>query len=228
VKKFKILICLWALTIVPYFFSASAQSNKCDLNAIDQELLERSEKEQAIRRDVIPIVQEYQQTGEGTFKVVRLALKMNRIDKNNQKYLEKLINKCGWDSNLSSESHAAIFLIIDHADIEFINKYIHMVKEKALAGVLEPGNYPTVLDRKLMYEGKPQLFGTQTVSGIGDDNDINYVWPIADSENLTARRDSVSLPSMEKYFEMAMDEFNIKMVWDKTITIEQALEMKEE
>ncbi|SMG07697.1 hypothetical protein SAMN05661096_00064 [Marivirga sericea] len=223
--NFKILNTLVVLTGLLCSFYCRAQVDNCDLPAIDRELEKREDKEQSVRMEVIPVVLEYKKTGDGLFKLMRLVHKMNKIDKKNQKYLDELFSECGWDENLSDASHSAIFLIIDHGDIEFINKYIHMVKEKAEAGILDPGDYPTVLDRKLMYEGKPQLFGTQTFSVSDSSDENNYVWPVAMPEKLSHRRDSVSLPPMSEYFKIAMDEMGIKMVWDESITIEQALEM---
>lgn len=224
-RKLKFLNTLAVLIGLIWSFSSVAQVKNCNLSSINEELAKRKEAEQSIRKEVIPAVQEHNKTGKGILKVIRLANKMNKIDEDNQKYLDKLIGKCGWDDNLNAESHRTIFLIIDHGDKDFMNRYIDLVKVKAEAGVLESDDYPTVLDRKLMYDDKPQLFGTQTFSYIDDTGDNNYVWPIADPDNLKARRDSVGLPTMEEYFRIAMEEFNIKMVWDKSLTIEKALEM---
>lgn len=223
-KLFKFLNTLAVFTGLLCSFSCDAQVKNCDLPSIEEELKIRYEKDQGIREEMIPVAMEYQRSGKGSFKLIRLVVKQDNIDKNNQKYVEKLIDKCGWMDELSEESHNAVFMIIQHSEIDFITKYIDQVKEKAMLGLLEKDDHATMLDRKLMYEGKPQLFGTQT---FGSEDGKNLVWPIADVENLTARRDSVSLPSMETYFELAKKEYDVDMVWDKTLTLEQAKAMKE-
>ncbi len=223
-KPFKFLNTLAVFTGLLCSFACDAQVKNCDLPSIEEELKIRYEKDQAIRKELIPAAMEYQRTGKGAFKMIKLVNKQNNIDGSNQKYIEKLFDKCGWMDELSKESHNAIFMIIQHSEIEFISNYIDKVKEKAILGLLAKDDHATMLDRKLMYEGKPQLFGTQT---FGSEDGKNLVWPIADVENLTARRDSVSLPSMEFYFELAKKEYDVDMVWDKTLTLEQAKAMKE-
>ncbi|MUP45971.1 hypothetical protein E0K83_09475 [Gramella sp. BOM4] len=223
-KRFRILKNYLGLAILLIGFSCDAQVKDCEIAELNKELIERGEKDQAIREEVIPVAMEYQKTGEGAFKMIRLVTKQNSIDKKNQKFVAKMIEKCGWPNELSSESHNAIYLIIQHSDLEFIDKYFGQVKEKAIAGLLDKDDYATMLDRKLMYEGKYQLYGTQTFQS---EDKVNLVWPIADVENLKARRDSVSLPSMEEYFALAKEEFNVEMRWDKSLTLEQAKDIKQ-
>ncbi|GAA4326530.1 hypothetical protein GCM10023115_38830 [Pontixanthobacter gangjinensis] len=223
-KRFRILKNHLILAILLISFSCNAQVKDCEVAELDNELIKRGEEDQAVREEVIPVAMEYQKTGKGAFKMIRLVAKQNRVDKKNQKFVAKMIEKCGWPNELSSESHNAIYLIIQHSDLEFIDKYIGQVKEKAIAGLLDKDDYATMLDRKLMYEGKAQLFGTQTFQA---EDKVNLVWPIADVENLAARRDSVSLPSMEEYFALAKKEYDVDMRWDKSLSLEEAKEMKE-
>ncbi|WP_224483391.1 DUF6624 domain-containing protein [Robertkochia aurantiaca] len=224
-KKMKPLTLLVYLTIVLSAFYGRAQEKDCNRELIEKELIERRDKDQAIRKEVIPMVQEYRKTKKGAFKVIRAVSKMNDIDAENLEYVSNLIDTCGWSDDLSNDANNAIFLILQHSDIEHITKYISLLEEKAQKGLIEKNDHATMLDRKLMYEGKMQVFGTQTFSE-GDDSAVNYVWPVADAQNLQKRRDSVLLPPMEDYFKLAKDSMNIEMVWDKTLTLEQALKMK--
>jgi hypothetical protein len=203
--------------------SCHSQTTSCDLEKNEQALKERYEKDQEIRKKLMPLLAEYQKTGEGAFELIALVNKQNSIDADNQKFVEHLLSECGWSNELSSEGHKAIFMIIHHADDAFMNKYFPLVKEKSSLGLLEPDDYPMMLDRVLMNAGKAQIYGTQTFQG---SDQKNYVWPIEDVENLQKRRDSISLPSMAEYFKISKEKYNIEMVWDKTLSLKDAIKMK--
>ena len=82
-----------------------------------------------------------------------------------------------------------------------------------------------MLDRKLMYEGKLQLYGTQTIQS--EDGTSNILWPVESPESLPERRKEMGMVSLDQYFQIAKDSFNVTMVWDKIITLEKAIELRD-
>ncbi|WP_224491537.1 DUF6624 domain-containing protein [Robertkochia flava] len=203
--------------------SCHSQRFDCELSVMENELLTRYNKDQEIRNELIPVAMEYQKSGKGAFKLLKLANRMERIDSDNQEYLEKLFTSCGWQDNLSRQAHNAIFMIIQHADLEFMNTYIEEVRKKSELGLLDKDDYAIMLDRRLMYQGEAQLFGSQTFQGT---DKKNYIWPISNPEQLPHRRDSVGLPNMEKYLAIAKDSTGIDIIWDKTLKMEDAKKLK--
>lgn len=216
---------LVVLTGLLYAFSCSAQKVTCEQAAVEAELAERLKADQDIRFEMIPVAMEYQKSGEGKFKLLTLYTKMSSIDSDNQDYVDTLTEQCGWSDGLSAEAHNTIFMIIQHADIDYINKHLDEVRKKAEAGLLAKDDYAIMLDRKNMNEGREQLFGSQTFQAA---DGISYVWPVARMETLTQRRDSLGLPPMEDYMKLAKDSLGVEMVWDKALTLEKAKGMRNE
>jgi len=60
-----------------------------------------------------------------------------------------------------------IFLVIDHADSAFMNKYFPLIQQQADNGVVAKSDLATLQDRMLMRRGLKQLYGTQTFKNNG-------------------------------------------------------------
>lgn len=200
------------------------QKIDCNLEKTVQQLEEIHQKDQEIRLEFMELLGKYQESGEGALKLMMVGNKMENIDEENQEYVLGLLEECGWSNELSEEAHQTIFLVIQHADTPVIQKYISWVKEKVDSGHLMPDDYATMLDRKLMYENKPQIYGTQTFAD--KETNINYVWPIQSPDSVNIRRTTVGLPEMDEYLKLALDSFQVKMEWDPTLTLEKAKAMR--
>jgi len=157
------------------------------------------------------IVSEYQKTGERAMELISFTMKMDTIDLNNQKLLDKWYDQCGWPDELSEKAHSAVLMIVQHADINSINKYITDLKTKVDKELLAADDYAIMFDRKMMYEGKAQYYGTQIFQS---PSNINLVWPVVQIDSLDIRRASVGLPNMQTYFKIASDIMDIVMQLD--------------
>ncbi|SIN66157.1 DUF6624 domain-containing protein [Algoriphagus halophilus] len=212
------------MVMMPLVCACFGQKIECNLEETASQLDEIYQKDQEVRKELMALLGKYQETGEGGIKLLLLSRKMERIDKGNQDYVLRLLEKCGWNNKLPKSSHETIFLVLQHADAPVIEKYISWVKEKVELEILKPDDYATMLDRKLMNENKLQLYGTQTLAL--ENSNTTYVWPVQNPDSLNLRRKSVGLPDMDTYFKIAQDSFQVKMEWDPNLTLEQVNALK--
>ena len=149
---------------------------------------------------------------------------MEAVDAENQKAIEKILRD-GWPVNLSDTANKAIFLVIDHADLEFQKQYLGLVKEAADAGSLHVSDWATLNDRILMEENKMQVYGTQTKTFMKfpEETSVSYLWPVEDADNLDARRKEIGLPPVEDYLSLVKAYTGLEIIWDKTLTVEDIL-----
>ncbi|MDR0660311.1 MAG: hypothetical protein LBG19_05815 [Prevotellaceae bacterium] len=208
-KKFAFVLFLAVL-----FTPAHAQT-LTNINKLDEELRSVGEKDQSIRMELIEAVAKAQETGDIN-RLDSLLIQMKVIDKENQAFVESVLDSAGWVAGLSNEANSAIFLVIDHANLDFQKKYIDLVKAQSEAKVISASQYVTLLDRVLMKSGKPQQYGTQTVSV----NNETFLWTVSDPDNLNRRRAEVGLMPIEDYLLLVEKTYGNKVVWDKSKTVE--------
>ena len=132
----------------------------------------------------------------------------------------------GWPEGLSDEANSAIFLVVDHADVEAQRRYYRDVVKAARRGYIDRGLQVTLRDRILMRGGKRQVYGTQTVSFARGDSTVCYVWPVVRSRSIDRRRSRVNLPAMDRYVELVGDGFGFDVVWDRSLNVEELERMR--
>ena len=208
---------LTVLITQPFFIRAQAQ--ECDLPTMNQKLEKALIEDQEARNELMPLVAEYQKTGDGVLKLLLKKRKVDKVDKKNQELVYNLTKSCGWPDELSENAHKAIFMVIQHAELEDFKNFIDQVEEKVEKNLLSPSDHATMADRIAMHEGRAQKFGTQTFQ---TPNSVNTVWPVINSDSLDVWRSSVGLPSMQVYFDIALDSMGVEMAFDSTLTLEQA------
>ncbi len=194
------------------------QTNK----EIDSNLRHIRERDQSVRHKVV----EYHQKGE-IDSLLHYVEQMAIIDAENQKYVANLLDSQGIPGNLSQESYSAIFLVVDHADIDFQRKYFKRLKQAAKHGKIKSSEINTLHDRILMHSNRKQLYGTQTVSkttiieGEKSARPINYVWPVKRANSVDKRRAKSDMGSMQQQAEAHAQAGGYKMIWEKSMTIKQ-------
>ena len=204
---------------------APAISNSCNHIEMSEDLEEAYQEDQEIRRELMPVIAEYQESGKGAFKLLRLKWKMDRIDSRNQELLDDWMAACGWPDELTPDAHRAVFMVLQHSNLEHMKQHIDELERKVAGGLLDPDDHATMSDRIAMYEGRAQRFGTQTFQTPDSDN---TVWPVVNADSLNIWRAGVGLPPMEDYFAIARDSMGIRMVLDPTLTLEAAKEIRGE
>jgi hypothetical protein len=176
---------------------------------LESKLVEVLQIDQSIRHDLNEIRAKYAGKPELEEKSDSLIAQMLKIDKENQLFIANLLDLKGWPSDLSPQGNMAIFMVIQHGEPEYMDKYAPIVDDAYAKGYINSRYYVLFKDRTLMYAEKPQIYGSQIQNG--------YVWPTEDVENVDERRKQMNLSPMEDYLKLFK---GITIVWDKNLTVE--------
>lgn len=137
--------------------------------------------------------------GAATPAMSQLLTEINEQDKKNQARVTELLDKHGWigKSQVGSLAATTVFLVIQHAPLETQLKYLPTMRKAAAAGELPKKSLALTEDRVLIRQNKPQLYGSQVDpkrSGVD-------LFPVADPDNLDARRKTMGLPPICEYLQ---------------------------
>jgi hypothetical protein len=99
--------------------------------------------------------------------------------------VEALVQHYGYPgkSLVGTPTNEAAFYVLQHSTR--IPHYLPLIKQAADQKELPFRLYAMMLDRQLMYEGKPQVYGTQ---GRAYKDQPGFIWPIADPAHVNKRR----------------------------------------
>ena len=188
---------------------------EADMRAkIDSLLCDIGRKDQAVRADWAKVA-----TGSVTQEeAIEYALKLEETDGTNLASVSRILDTYGWPSGLSDAANKAIFLVIDHSDLNTMNKYIGLFRDAVEKGYLSMNDLVTMEDRMLMNAGKPQKYGTQAYSLVEDGKTVIYIWPVEYPDKLDALRKSVGLIPIEDYLEIVKQQ-GVEMIYDKTKSV---------
>ncbi|HUD07615.1 MAG TPA: DUF6624 domain-containing protein [Candidatus Saccharimonadales bacterium] len=118
------------------------------------------------------------------------------VDEANQKRLKQIVAEYSWPtiSLVGKRASNAAWLIVQHApDLKFKEKCLELMERLPL-GEVKPANIAYLKDRVLMWNGKPQIYGTQ-FHGFGKDIKVHE---IQDPEHVDKRRANVGLDTFAK------------------------------
>ncbi|WP_345949178.1 DUF6624 domain-containing protein [Mucilaginibacter sp. PAMB04274] len=159
------------------------------------------------------------QLGENNPQKTReLALQMKKTDKENQQFVGELLDNCGWPKGLSAENNHTLFLVIDHAETEYANKYFPFIKQQAELGTVLKSDLATLQDRILLKKGQKQLYGTQTFK-VGP---VIHVWPVDNIDGLSERRQAMGMQAMDEYIQTVKKTYRSEVEWDRSLSVEDA------
>ena len=110
--------------------------------------------------------------------------------------LRTLITEYGYPTKelIGKEGMEAFWLLVQHQDFD-----ISLQKECLEHCAFNPLNHAHLLDRVLVSEGKPQLYGTQLKRN--ERGGVLAPAPIEDEENVDLRRKKLGLSSIDEYVE---------------------------
>lgn len=215
-----------ALYILVLFITLSACTNKKSVHSsieqTDSLLCELHERDQQIRHKLLSVQQAYiaEQRTELIDSIVMLVAEQDRADSLNRVAVDLLLQN-GWPEGLSEQSNQTIWLIIDHADVEYQERYLPLIEQQAVRGTISPSDYATLLDRVNVRRQRPQRFGTQTGYKQRDDEVFTFVYPIEDIDALDSLRLSVGLDSMHLYLRQVSETLGTEVKIDPGLTWEE-------
>ncbi len=119
---------------------------------------------------------------------------MQKIDSVNILKAERIIAQYGYPGKtmVGEPQNTAIFYVIQHSGK--ISKYYKLIEKAGRSGELPFKYVAMMLDRKLLNEGKEQIYGTQVYSQLiknpqtGQKEQFAYVVPIKDPKHVNKRR----------------------------------------
>ena len=154
------------------------------------------------------IGQKQEQYGIQSIEMNELWKTISYKDSINQIKTKTILDKYGWlgEDIIGQKGSKTLFLIIQHADIDYKIKYLPMMRQAVKNGKASTKDLALLEDRVLMMQGKKQIYGSQI--GINPETGDYFVSPIIDPENVDKRRAEVGLKPMSEYLE----SWNLK--WD--------------
>lgn len=128
----------------------------------------------------------------------RLAGAVQKVDRENREYLQKIVEQHGWPgaSLVGKEAAHAAWLLVQHADAapKFQRACLDRMT-RLPADEVSRTDVAYLTDRVLLAEGKKQLYGTQFIRA----GDKWVPRPIEDEANVDRRRSAAGLPSLAEY-----------------------------
>jgi hypothetical protein len=155
--------------------------------ALAAELIEMGKQDQAIRENI----------GSGKPDPA-FAKRWQEEDLARERRLGAIIDAKGWPaiSMVGHEAAGSAWLIAQHASPAFLKRCLPLMQ--AAAGKLEisPQQLALSVDRDRMYDGKPQIYGSQLRSG--KDGKLE-LYPIEDREHVDVRRAAMEMEPLADY-----------------------------
>jgi hypothetical protein len=129
---------------------------------------------------------------------------MQAIDAENTARMKAIIKQHGWPGPelVGEDGTEAAFLLVQHADHEFQKQALPLVRKAYRAHKLQGQDYALLLDRVLIGDGKPQVYGTQAKPFDQWQGHEPALEPIADEKNVDKRRREVGLFPLAEYLRL--------------------------
>lgn len=210
-----------------------------NMAALDSVLQRVHDDDQDVRRNFTVMLQ-----SNNADSILAYQERMEETDSRCRAIVFPILDSVGIPDGLTEKAREALFLVVQHSDVEHQRKYIDLFDAAAKKGLVARADVATMRDRILMYEGRPQIYGTQTFTPnrtiiinsdggkrIADDGEDNggeasasqptaYLWPVESADVLDARRAEVGLPPMDTYIEL-FRQSGVTLVWDRSLTVEK-------
>lgn len=184
---------------------------------IDSLLRQVHNADQSARRAMIELTQSDKLDIDA---VIAAQEQIEKVDSINQSVVARLLEK-GWPQELSDESHHTLWLVIDHAPLDYQLRYLPLIEKQVAEGVISKSDYATLFDRIRMRQGAPQRYGTQTVQRrSAESNAPIYVWPIENPRKLNRLRRSMGLSPMKRYCRTVAKTYSAPCIYDPQLTVE--------
>lgn len=172
------------------------------------ELSWRAERDQLVRQLMFKALKtDGAKPGDAPFWWLRLKGRMDKIDEDNQAWLEQHLDDTGWftRSEYGEDAEKNAFLIVQHADgnIALQKRVLAMYESLLPKQEVLPEHYAELRDRVTAAENDVQRYGTQLECESGE---LRLKAPLEDPDKVDQWRAEVGLPSLEDYMSSASEE----------------------
>ncbi|HAS39930.1 MAG TPA: hypothetical protein DCS93_05595 [Microscillaceae bacterium] len=169
-------------------FGVYAQNTQPDYKALRNQLEAIYKTDQGVRKDFMKVFKK----GPKDPAYKKLIKQMKQVDEKNLRQVTALLDKYGWlpYSKVGEMAGNAQFLVIQHANLKMMQKYLPQMKKMAAKNEASKYNVALMEDRVLMNLGKKQIYGSQARSLFkkGATQSRLFIWPIEDVQNVNKRR----------------------------------------
>ena len=174
---------------------------------LQKELLEIYTEDQGIRGDFMKI---YKDPNSDKKKIDSIGKLMRKKDSINLIKVIKILSEKGWVGKdvVGVQANQTLFLVIQHSDLKYQQKYLPMMREAVKKGNANPGNLAYLEDRVALREGRRQIYGSQ--SSKNKTTNKLYISPMIDPDNVDKRRAEVGLGTMAEYAAKMNIEWNLE------------------
>ncbi len=189
-------LCFVLLLLLSSTQAQEARNPSVKEPALRLELLKRVEQDQSIRNELISKGLEHPDKA--------ILERMRVIDTANTERVKAIVRQYGWPTPalVGRDGAEAAFLIVQHSDHGFQKEMLPLVEKAYRSGGLAGQSYALLLDRVLVGEGKPQVYGTQAKRVEEWKGGEPALAPIEDEANVDKRRAEVGLFPLAEYREM--------------------------
>jgi hypothetical protein len=163
--------------------------------ALRKELLAMAEQDQNIRNEMI-------KSGVDNPNKEILS-RMDVIDRRNISRMRSIIKEYGWPGPglVGWDGSEAAFLLVQHADHLTHKELLPLMRKEYGAGNLSGPNYALFIDRVLVDDGRPQIYGSRAKPFDQWESREPVLYPIEDEANVDIRRAEVGLAPLGEYRE---------------------------
>ncbi|MEN2490220.1 DUF6624 domain-containing protein [Flavobacterium sp. B11] len=163
---------------------------------LQKELLDIYAEDQDIRGVAMKIIKT---DGRGSKALDSIGKIMSYKDSINLIRVIKILDEKGWVGKdvVGSQASQALFLVIQHADLKYQQKYLPMMRDAVKKGNAKASSLALLEDRVALREGGKQIYGSQVMN-----HPITkkpFVSPLEDPDNVDKRRASVGLGTLSDY-----------------------------
>lgn len=161
--------------------------------ALRLELLQRVEQDQAIRNELIKKGIEHPDEA--------VLARMKEIDAANTERMKAIVRQYGWPGPelVGQDGTEAALTLMQHSDLAFQKEMLPLLEKSYKSGQLSGPGYALLLDKALVAEGKPQVYGTQAKRIEEWKGKEPVLHPIEDEANVDKRRAEVGLSPVSEY-----------------------------
>ncbi|RAK62658.1 DUF6624 domain-containing protein [Hymenobacter edaphi] len=137
--------------------------------------------------------------GEHSPEMQALWKQMAETDARNLKKITALLDRHGWPSKakVGNMGTQTVFLVIQHSDLPTMQKYFPVARQAMERGDLAKSAFALMQDRLLMWQGKPQIYGSQLSSDAKTGKMAFH--PIEDEAHVDERRATMGLGPLADY-----------------------------
>lgn len=174
---------------------------------LEKQLAEIYTEDQEIRGEFMNV---YKAPKPDKKKIDSIGKIMERKDSINLIKVMKILDERGWlgKNVVGKQGNQTLFLVIQHADLQYQQKYLPMMREAVKNGNAEPANLAYLEDRVALREGRPQIYGSQGAKN--KKTNKMYISPMIDPDNVDKRRAEVGLGPIAEYAAKMNIEWNLE------------------